>query len=102
MKTESLKVKWKKFNPRSRRLPPKFKLCLVQTEEIEDKGIVAAVAVGYLKKSILLPGHPLGWKTLWYWCVPGVKDRGDVTHYADCIPEDLNPQCWPGFCKKKS
>ena len=91
-----MKVKWLKYNPRSPELPKKYKLCLLQIEpKSVDRGdtvpaglsgLPAAVAVGYLK----------WWSDGPFWVIPGVG--GTVTRYADCLPDDLNPKCWPGFC----
>ena len=82
-----MKVGWIEFDASSPDLPPEHRLCLVQTTPQPAKGLPPAVAVGYLRI----------WSCGPWWVIPGVG--GTVTRYADCLPDDLNPQCWPGFCK---
>jgi hypothetical protein len=70
-------------------LPVERKPVLVQTAPKPDEGLPAAVAVGYLRYSA-------GDKTCPFFVIPGVG--GDVTAFADCLPEPLDAECWPGFC----
>lgn len=83
---DDLLVRWRKFNPKSPGLPRERKLCLLQVELRPGE---SAVVVGYLRR----------WSDGPFWVHPGVN--GTVTHYADCLPAGLNPQCWPGFCPKE-
>lgn len=66
-------------------LPPERKLVLLQIAPKEKEGLRAAVAVGYLR-------YAAGDIDCPYFVIPGIG--GQVTAYADCLPEDFSPQCW--------
>lgn len=73
-------------------VPPEYKLVLVQISGAEEIGMPPSVAVGYLR-------FAAGDKRCPYFVVPGFGRRFEVTHWIDCLPENLSPPLWPGFKK---
>lgn len=75
-------------------MPKERKLVMVQIAPKEEEGLPAAVAIGYLRYAAGDPECP-------YFVIPGIG--GQVTAYADCLPDDFAPECWhfPEFTSRK-
>jgi hypothetical protein len=62
----------------------------LQIDGHEEQGMPPSVAVGYLR-------YAAGDKSSPYFVVPGFGRSFEVTHWIDCLPENLSPPLWPGF-----
>ena len=75
-----------KFN--SQALPAERRFVLVQIAQQDDKGLPPSIAVDYLR-------YAAGDETSPFFVVPGVPHKA-VTHWCDCLGDDLVAPLWKG------